>query len=394
MGLDKSPMHRRRQPAVLCLAGLLVLASASCLAAPTPAPRPALRTISTPAPAAAPSPTQSAVPLPARPARPTPTPTPSYRITTASVDETIAVAGLVMTVARIPAPDPELERQRVVLDLAIQNVGEDTVSIDSARELVLKDSTNQIYRISPAVLAAIGKAPPDVDLAPGETIRTQAAFDAPITATGLMLSFAADKFGAGRIFVRLPDAAEAALAGALPEAPTETPTAPAVVTATLASPTAEIAATPLPTSTLTLTATATLPSPTSPAAPAAIAVTLLAPNDGDTLGDSVTFGWAVTEGSLPSGQAFEVIFYDEGQDPLRDGFGLAAPTLNNTIQVNLADLDADPNFPLEPGTYLWGVRLVEQDTGRPIRMAAEGRRLVFERLAPIPPPEPTPTPIP
>ena len=124
----------------------------------------------------------------------------------------------------------------------------------------------------------------------------------------------------------------------------------------------------------------------------------LAPNDGDTLGDSVTFGWAVTEGSLPSGQAFEVIFYDEGQDPLRDGFGLAAPTLNNTVQVNLADLDADPNFPLEPGTYLWGVRLVEQDTGRPIRMAAEGRRLVFERLAPpetpIPPPEPTPTPIP
>ena len=194
MGLDKSPMHRRRQFAVLCLAGLLVLASASCLAAPTPAPRPALRTISTLAPAAAPSPSHTPEPLPARPARPTPTP--SYRITTASVDETIAVAGLVMTVARIAAPGPELERQRVVLDLAIQNVGEDTVSIDSARELVLKDSTNQIYRISPAVLAAIGGAPPDVDLAPGETIRAQTAFDAPITATGLMLSFAADSTSA------------------------------------------------------------------------------------------------------------------------------------------------------------------------------------------------------
>lgn len=113
-----------------------------------------------------------------------------------------------MTVARIPAPDsavdPETGRQLVLLDLTIRNVGERVVGINSARELVLKDSGDQVYRISAAAVAAIGGTTPDVDLAPGETIRAQIGFDVPAEAGDLTLSFAADKFRAGRIFVRLP----------------------------------------------------------------------------------------------------------------------------------------------------------------------------------------------
>jgi len=113
----------------------------------------------------------------------------------------------------------------------------------------------------------------------------------------------------------------------------------------------------------------------------------------------------VTNGGLLAGQAYEVIFYQLGQDPLRDGLGMAAPTTNTAIQIDLAGLDANPNLPLEPGVYLWGVRVVTQDTARPIGIAAAGRRFTFERIAssqpsptvsfqPTPTGTPLPTPIP
>ncbi len=165
------------------------------------------------------------MPLPT--AGPLPTATPSYLITTVTVGETIELGDLLLTVTRIPGasdtPTPPVEeapaegdaaaevpaateptRQLVLLDLIIQNTGERVVGINSTRELILKDNTDQVYRISSAALAAIGGTTPDVDLAPGETIRAQAGFDVPAGASGLVLSFSADKFNAGRIFVRLP----------------------------------------------------------------------------------------------------------------------------------------------------------------------------------------------
>jgi hypothetical protein len=146
-----------------------------------------------------------------------PTATPSYLITTVTAGETIEVGDLLLTVTRIPwaentpvpetgdvVPEPQPARQLVLLDLTIQNTGERVVGINSTRELILKDSTDQVYRISAAALATIGGTTPDVDLAPGETIRAQLGFDVPVEANDLVLSFAADRFNAGRIFIRLP----------------------------------------------------------------------------------------------------------------------------------------------------------------------------------------------
>ncbi len=222
--------HRqRRQPfSVLGAAVLLLFSATACPSRSTPAPLPTLRATSTPAPTSTPTATWTPVPLPTP--GPLPTATPSYLITTVTAGETIEVGDLVLTVTRIPwteiAPDPPAEtgeadpaveagdaaptvtpeprRQLVLLELTIQNAGERVVGINSARELILKDSTDQVYRISAAALATIGGTTPDVDLAPGETIRAQLGFDVAVEANDLVLSFAADKFNAGRIFIRLP----------------------------------------------------------------------------------------------------------------------------------------------------------------------------------------------
>lgn len=200
---------------VLGAAVVLLFAVAACPSRSTPVPLPTLPPTSTPAPTSTPTATWTPVPLPTP--GPLPTATPSYLITTITAGETIELGDLLLTVARIPwventpvpdtgeaDPEPQPARQLVLLDLTIQNTGERVVGINSARELILKDSTDQVYRISSAALAAIGGTTPDVDLAPGETIRAQAGFDVPASASGLVLSFSADKFNAGRVFVRLP----------------------------------------------------------------------------------------------------------------------------------------------------------------------------------------------
>jgi len=152
----------------------------------------------------------------------------------------------------------------------------------------------------------------------------------------------------------------------------------------------------------------TQPSPTSPgaatspaatpAAPAAdVTVALQEPNDGDTRSGDVLFRWNVTAGSLPVGMGYQVFFYQPGQDPLRDGFTVADPLAANSAQVNLAGLDADPKHPLEPGAYLWGVRIAPLGGGRAVSLVAEGRRIIYQRPVQAPPtntPQPADTPVP
>ena len=75
---------------------------------------------------------------------------------------------------------------------------------------------------------------------------------------------------------------------------------------------------------------------------------------------------------------------------MRDGRGMAEATRGNSATVDLAALDADTNFPLEPGQYLWGVRLVE--SGRSSRMVSDSREFRFERAAPTPEPADKPDP--
>ncbi len=180
--------------------------------------------------------------------------------------------------------------------------------------------------------------------------------------------------------------------------PTETPTIAALAptasdpsSSTTAAAGAADTATPLPTRTPIPTPPTPTPQPArtatagpaavaspgaSPAAAGNLAVALLEPNAGDTREGEVTFRWNVTGGNLLPGQGFEVFFYRPGEDPL-SGFGLAAPTSGNATTVDLAGLDAATGHPLDPGTFLWSVRLVQG--GRPVRALAEGRRLVYQR---------------
>jgi hypothetical protein len=208
MGSKKGQLQRRQRLFALCLAVIVTLAAASCAARPTPVPRPALRPTDTPAPTMTPTPTRTPEPLPTL--TPTPTPTPPYLITTIAAGESIELGDLALTVSRVltptldAAPAAEPGRQLVLLDVAIQNTGDRVVGINSARELVLKDSADQVYKISAAAVAAVGGTTLDVDLAPGETVRARIGFDVPAEAGDLTLAFGADKFRAGRIFVRLP----------------------------------------------------------------------------------------------------------------------------------------------------------------------------------------------
>jgi len=185
---------------------ILVLASGACFSTPTPVPIPTLLPTPTLEPTATPVPTRTATPRPTATA--TPTATPSYLITSAAVDETVTVGDLVLTVTQIAsstvdAPGPEVGRQFVLLELTIQNTGDHVIGINPTRDLIMKDGSDQIYKISSAAMAATGGTTPDVDLAPGETIRAQIGFSVPLEAGGLQLAFGADRFRAGKIFIRL-----------------------------------------------------------------------------------------------------------------------------------------------------------------------------------------------
>lgn len=132
-------------------------------------------------------------------------------------------------------------------------------------------------------------------------------------------------------------------------APTETP----VPTET---PTPTVEATHTSTSTSTLTPTeipTSTPSPT-PEPP----IVLIAPTDGVSSLSDLEFQW-VTTLNLASDQQLELVFWQAGEDPLRDGVGvlLAPNTQKITIQLNKLDIILGDRF--EPGNYQWGLLLAQ-----------------------------------
>ncbi len=148
--------------------------------------------------------------------------------------------------------------------------------------------------------------------------------------------------------------------------PTETPTPTPTATATsppTPSPTATSTATPtpLPTQTPTLrptaTNTATRRPPTSTPTTVAGTVKPLNPLDHESSNGTVRFAWQANF-TPAEGYAFELVFWRPDQNPLRHGFGVAAPTRGNEVSVDLRRLDNDLGDRLEPATYRWGLLLV------------------------------------
>jgi len=158
--------------------------------------------------------------------------------------------------------------------------------------------------------------------------------------------------------------------------PTETPTPTPTETATSPPeppPTATSTATPtpLPTETSTPRPTAThtathrpppsIPTPTLTPTPTPTVITgkvkPLNPLDNESSNDTVRFAWQANF-TPAEGYAFELVFWPPDRDPLRHGFGVAAPTRGNDASVDLRRLDNDLGDRLDPATYRWGLLLV------------------------------------
>ena len=75
----------------------------------------------------------------------------------------------------------------------------------------------------------------------------------------------------------------------------------------------------------------------------------------------------------PEGQAFELIFWRAGDDPLVDGFGLGRPTRNTSLTVDLNYLDNELRDLLDPGEYYWGVLLVNEAPYERLRLFTDSR---------------------
>jgi hypothetical protein len=112
-------------------------------------------------------------------------------------------------------------------------------------------------------------------------------------------------------------------------------------------------ATATPTATPPTSTSTPLPVPT----PVPSALELVEPNDGDSGTGRLRFAWR-TEFTPPEGQAFELVFWRDGENPLMNGIGLAAPTTTDGVTVNLSMLDHQLGELLEPGEHRWGVLLV------------------------------------
>lgn len=169
------------------------------------------------------------------------------------------------------------------------------------------------------------------------------------------------------------------------EAPTEAPTETVTETPT-SSPTATASSTPSPTATTTFTPlpTATaLPTDTPTPRPTATKPTsdikslqLVSPPDNTQSGGRQKFEWTFW-GTLAPGQKFEVIFWEEGHDALKDGFGIAGATSNTRLSVDLDRLNRQ--LPLFRGgvTYQWGVLLVTENPYSRLALLSGARTFIY-----------------
>lgn len=154
------------------------------------------------------------------------------------------------------------------------------------------------------------------------------------------------------------------------------------IAATLtARPTLTPTRTPRPTSTPTVAATPTSAATATATAyvpPASNSVRLLSPAAGTTVDSAMRFEWQA--GFTPeAGQGFELVFWKEGQDAMRNGFGLAAPTTNTNVLADLPSLDSRLGDLLEPGDYRWGILLVQTEPYQRLQYLGEGFAVRYAR---------------
>lgn len=90
------------------------------------------------------------------------------------------------------------------------------------------------------------------------------------------------------------------------------------------------------------------------------------------------FTW-VTDVQPGQNQGFELVFWPTDRSAISNGFGLAAPTTNTTVGVDLAALDSTLHALFEPGTYYWGVLLVQVSPYERLGLVSDYRTFHYSR---------------
>ena len=136
-------------------------------------------------------------------------------------------------------------------------------------------------------------------------------------------------------------------------------------------------ATQLPTPTATSFVAAVIPVPPQPTETAVERrVAIVEPDSNVESGGVQIFVW--DRGfELEMNQAVELVFWRSGQDPIQHGFGLATPTGNSAIAINLDALDETLGPLLDPGLYQWGLLLVEVTPYRRLAYVGGGNDFRF-----------------
>lgn len=131
----------------------------------------------------------------------------------------------------------------------------------------------------------------------------------------------------------------------------------------------------LPAATFTPTPLVITPPQSAPVSVGAIEPVRPAP--GEAGRSFATFEWRATT-PLPEGQKYELILWKPEQDPINDGFGLAAPTTATFVQVDLDRLDNTLGALLDEGEYRWGVLLVSENPYRRLRFLGGGTQFFYD----------------
>lgn len=104
---------------------------------------------------------------------------------------------------------------------------------------------------------------------------------------------------------------------------------------------------------------------------------MIAPGDGEGNNGQRIFSWSAN--FTPSeGYAFELVFWKAGQDPLQQSFGMAAPTTNLNVTLDLERLDEQLGDLFDIGEYQWGILLVRTTPAyERVQYLGGGRRFLY-----------------
>ncbi len=181
-----------------------------------------------------------------------------------------------------------------------------------------------------------------------------------------------------------PPSPTATVEPTLTPSPEPTATAsPTVIPTETASPTA-----PPPTVAPRPTATRPAPTPQPTAIPAPAPPVLSAPVPEQSVNGLINFSWQ-SAAPLPPGVAYEVVWWNMGEDPAA-ARGIAPPTTENSLAANLDVLYNSGQF--TSNRINWSVIAVTTDPYRRLTQPGGAGSSVFRYAATAPPPAPTDPP--